>query len=106
MRRFPVCLVAVTVCALAAPAASAESLWTEVPAKTRAAVGIPSVAPLVDKLEPAVLVIFTEATFDPSTDLPPGHPPLPEGMPLPLPFGDEGEPQMRGQGAGFIITPT
>ena len=91
-----------------APGARAESLWTE-PAAKRAPVNIPSVAPLVDKLEPAVLVIFTQADFNPETDLPPGHPPLPEGMmPVP-PFEggpDEGTPEVRGQGAGFLITPT
>src|SRR3954471_5866235 len=83
-------------------------MWTE-PSAKRAAVTIPSVAPLVDKLEPAVLVIFTESDFNPETDLPPGHPPLPEGMPMPLPFegGPEGDaPEMHGQGAGFLITPT
>jgi serine protease Do len=93
---------------LFASVAHAEQLWTEPPPK-RTAVNIPSVAPLVDKLEPAVLVIFTESDFNPETDLPPGHPPLPEGMPMPLPFegGPEGDaPEMHGQGAGFLITPT
>jgi len=83
--------------------AHAEALWTD-PPRGRSPVGIPSVAPLVDKLEPAVLVIFTEAVFSPG-DLPPGHPPLPEGMPLPFPMeGPEDDPNMRGQGAGFLIT--
>jgi serine protease Do len=89
--------------ALGVAPARAETLWTD-PPKSRAAVAIPSVAPLVDKLEPAVLVIFTEATFNPA-DLPPGHPPLPEGMPLPFPMGEgEDDPNVRGQGAGFLIT--
>jgi serine protease Do len=94
--------------AVAAPPAPAASngLWTE-PSRTRTAVQIPSLAPLVDKLEPAVLVIFTETDFDPERDLPPGHPPLRDGMPLPFEGGSEGQdPTMRGQGAGFLITPT
>ncbi|HEY4222454.1 MAG TPA: trypsin-like peptidase domain-containing protein [Myxococcota bacterium] len=104
------CAVAVlAVCASGAYAGSAraEPLWTD-PAQKRAPVNIPSVAPLVDKLEPAVLVIFTQVDFDPATDLPPGHPPLPEGMPFP--FEGPDDPSMpreeTGQGAGFLITPT
>ena len=97
---------ALVVALLAVTSAHAENLWTE-PAAKRAAVSIPSVAPLVDKLEPAVLVIFTQADFDPERDLPPGHPPLPEGMPFPdLGGGEGGDPEVRGQGAGFLITPT
>ncbi len=97
-----VAVLVVPVLVGAAPAA-AETLWTQ-PAAKQSAVGIPSVAPLVDKLEPAVLVIFTEADFNPETDLPPGHPPLPEGMPFP--FEGDAEPEVRGQGAGFLITST
>ncbi|MCC7074410.1 MAG: trypsin-like peptidase domain-containing protein [Deltaproteobacteria bacterium] len=83
----------------AAPPAPSSSLWTNPPAR-RTAVAIPSVAPLVDRLEPAVLVIFTEAPFTPEA-LPPSHPPIgPE-----LPFDGEG-PELRGQGAGFIVTAT
>jgi serine protease Do len=100
-RRFPVSVLAV---ALAAVPALAGELWTD-PPKSRSAVAIPSVAPLVDKLEPAVLVVFTEGTMS-KDDLPPGHPPIgPEGMPFPFPFGDDEDPEVRGQGAGFIITP-
>jgi serine protease Do len=90
----------------AAKPAAANDLWTE-PARSRSAVQIPSVAPLVDRLEPAVLVIFTEADFDPAKALPPGHPPIPEGMPFPMPFeAPDGDRTVRGQGAGFLITPT
>ncbi|OGQ23688.1 MAG: hypothetical protein A2138_00935 [Deltaproteobacteria bacterium RBG_16_71_12] len=83
----------------AGPSTAAEQLWTNPPAR-RSAIRIPSVAPLVDRLEPAVLVIFTEAPFAPE-DLPPSHPPIgPE-----RPFDGDG-PEVRGQGAGFLVTPT
>ncbi|MBI1945075.1 MAG: trypsin-like peptidase domain-containing protein [Deltaproteobacteria bacterium] len=76
---------------------AAEALWTNPPAR-RSAIAIPSAAPLVDRLEPAVLVVFTEAPFSPES-LPPSHPPIgPE-----LPFDGEG-PELRGQGAGFLVT--
>ena len=95
--------------AVAPAARAAEALWTE-PLAKRQAVTIPSVAPLVDRYEPAVLVIFTQADFDPERDLPPGHPPIPEGMPFPSPFEgggpDGGDPEVHAQGAGFLITPT
>lgn len=107
MSRRTVVFPLVTSLGLFANAGRADDLWTE-PARARAAVQIPSVAPLVDKLEPAVLVIFTETEVDPERELPPGHPPMPEGMPFPMPFegGPEGDPLMRGQGAGFLITPS
>ena len=85
------------------PALAAQAdLWTE-PARTRTSVAIPSVAPLVDKLEPAVLVVFTEGDFDAARDLPPGHPPVPEG---PFEGGPDEDGILRGQGAGFLITPS
>ena len=83
----------------APPLAAAEALWTSPPAR-RTAVAIPSVAPLVDRLEPAVLVVFTEAPFT-AEDLPPSHPPIGPGMPLPF---DGEPPEIRGQGAGFLVT--
>lgn len=85
----------------ARPARAAEALWTSPPAR-RSAVAIPSVAPLVDRLEPAVLVVFTEAPLS-AEDLPPSHPPL--GPDMPFPFDGEG-PEIRGQGAGFLVTPS
>ena len=95
----PPALLVAAAPALAGPPPSPPGLWTNPPAR-RTAVAIPSVAPLVDRLEPAVLVIFTEAPFTPEA-LPPSHPPVgPE-----LPFDGEG-PELRGQGAGFIVTAT
>jgi len=83
-----------------APAArAADALWTNPPAR-RTAVAIPSVAPLVDRLEPAVLVVFTAAPLT-AEDLPPSHPPLGPGMPFPF---DGEAPEIRGQGAGFLVT--
>ena len=81
----------------------------------RAAVAIPSIAPVVVKVEGAVLVVFTEVSFTQASGphgLPPGHPPLPrapDGAPGPLEGGPfHGSPDdesfQRGQGAGFIIT--
>lgn len=98
MRYNPSMLNAVPVLLLlAAPLARAEALWTD-PPKKRAAVPLASVAPLVDRFEPAVLVVFTE-TPAAAVNLPPGHPSL-ESLPMP-PGGGEG---VRGQGAGFMIT--
>lgn len=82
----------------AAGAVHAAALWTD-PPKKRSAVPIASVAPLVDRFEPAVLVVFTETPIE-EAKLPPGHPPL--GA-LPFPPGDSGQ-EVRGQGAGFLIT--
>ena len=92
---------------LAAPKPSSPVLWTEA-GKTRALVTMPSVAPVVERVEPAVLVVFTEG---PVTDrgLPPGHPAMPgppgmpPGHPL-LPPGTDMPDVERGQGAGFLIT--
>jgi serine protease Do len=72
-------------------------LWTDADRKARPLVSVPSVAPLVDRVEPAVLVVFTEGQPTPDS-LPPGHPPLPPSGP---PGGDGGG---RGQGSGFLIT--
>ena len=98
---FPSALAVVLplVALLAGPLLAAEVLWTNPPAR-RSAIAIPSVAPLVDRMEPAVLVVFTEAPFAPE-DLPPHHPPI--GPEVPMPFDGEG-PEIRGQGAGFLVT--
>lgn len=80
--------------------AAAPSLWTESDPKQKPLLAVPSVAPLVEKMEPAVLVVFTEGQ---APDGVPEMPGLPEGHPPlgPPDSGDEGP--MRGQGAGFLI---
>src|SRR5689334_1274330 len=83
--------------ALAPQLARAGELWVD-PSPKRTAIAIPSAAPVVERIEPAVLVIFTESTFT-AEDLPPG---LPPGHPA---IGPDGE-DVEGQGAGFLITPT
>jgi len=94
---------------LSALSAPAPSLWTESDPKQKPLLSAPSVAPLVEKMEPAVLVVFTEGQApDDRMPFPPDMPSLPEGHP-PLGGGGGGggggdEPAMRGQGAGFLIT--
>ena len=90
---------------LPSPAWAAGDLWTEVPQKGRSAIAIPSVAPLVQRLEPAVLVIFTEGQLG-SDELPPGHPPVSGRGGDDGPGDDDNSPDMQGQGAGFLITKT
>ena len=82
-------------------------LWTSVPKGARPLVSVPSVAPIVERVEPAVLVVFTEGPIS-DRGLPPGHPPMPSrpeipGMP-PMPDGFDGPQVERGQGAGFLVT--
>jgi serine protease Do len=79
---------------------TSSNLWTNADKKSKPLVAVPSVAPLVARVEPAVLVIFTEGQPPPpESALPPGHPPLP----APPPGGDDDGG--LGQGAGFLITP-
>jgi serine protease Do len=84
------------------------TVWTELDkARTRPLVEVSSLAPVVRRVDPAVLVVFTEG---PMTDtLPPGHPvvgPLPPGHPSAdgPPDDDNGNSMQRGQGAGFLIS--
>jgi serine protease Do len=86
----------------AVPAAANPGLWTVMEARQRRAVEIPSVAPLVEKAEPAALVVTAEgqAGSAESMNLPPGHPPFP-------PFGPPGgHGPTQGQGSGFLIHPS
>lgn len=97
-----------------AHAAGAATLWTDGGRGGRPLVQVPSVAPLVARVEPAVLVIFTEvpasAVSEGRPHLPPGHPPLGDGSgpptPFPMPEGSGGRDDelVEGQGAGFLIT--
>ncbi len=93
---------------------SATSFWTEPDAKQKPFFSAPSVAPLVEKTEPAVLVVFTEGQAPDGMGM---GMPMPEGMPeIPgLPDGHPGggggggggdDAPVRGQGAGFLITKT
>jgi serine protease Do len=109
LRRPLVCALLFASSALAAPAAP-KPLWTD-SKPGPALVSVPGVAPIVERVEPAVLVVFTEGPPS-STGLPPGHPALPHDDALPpghptLPMPDDapadGELE-RGQGAGFLIT--
>jgi serine protease Do len=83
---------------LPAAAAADTELWTELPGKKRKEIRIPSVAPLVERVEPASLVVMTEGPPAAASGegLPPGHPPF-----MPGPDGP-----MRGQGSGFLIHPS
>jgi len=86
---------------------AARPLWTDsAPAKSKPLVTMPSLAPLVQRVEPAVLVVFSEGP--PSAEgLPPGHPPVGPRLPPGHPGGDgPGGPDelQHGQGSGFLIT--
>jgi serine protease Do len=89
---------------LASPAVSpaAPKIWTDADAKGRALGATPSVAPLVERVEPAVLVVFVEGQEETQAPLPPGHPPLPPGPSGPQ--REDGDDEGRGQGAGFLIS--
>lgn len=66
-------------------------LYTELSAKQRRKVAIPSVAPLVDKAAPASVFI---TAIGQAPQLPKGHPQMPQG------------PSGKGQGSGFVIHPS
>lgn len=91
-------------------AAPPAPLWTD-SKPGPALVSVPGVAPIVARVEPAVLVVFTEGPPS-SRGLPPGHPALPptDGLPpghptLPMPEEGPADGELeRGQGAGFLIT--
>lgn len=93
--------------------ASTAVLWTDPDPNLKPLLSAPSVAPLVERMEPAVLVVFTEGSGsldddDGRGELPPGHPALPDGdRPEDGGGGERGDGTglMRGQGAGFLITP-
>ena len=80
--------------------------WTELDkALTRPLVQVSSLAPVVRRVDPAVLVVFTEGPI--TDELPPGHPvvePLPPGHPSPHGSPEDGNSVQRGQGAGFLIS--
>jgi serine protease Do len=94
-----------------------STLWTDADKKARPLVAVPSVAPIVGRVEPAVLVVFTEGQPPPEGLLPPGHPPIAPTPPMgPMGPGAPGGPDTgddggdgdgdlgRGQGAGFVIS--
>jgi serine protease Do len=97
-----------------ARAPAKASLWTDLDKKVaKPLVAVTSLAPVVQKVEPAVLVVFTEG---PATEgLPPGHPGIGPGLPPGHPpmngpggeggsDGSDGEFLQQGQGAGFLIS--
>ncbi len=87
----------------------ANSLWTELPPEdaTRMRINIPSLAPLVKRSEPAVLVVTTEAVVkqDPR-GIPPGFGPFGGFFPFFSPNGQMPERHAKGQGSGFMIHPS
>ncbi len=105
---------------LAAPVAPAvpagPTLWTASDVKQKPLFVAPSVAPLVERMEPAVLVVFTEGQspeglgphegmgmpMPPLPGLPEGHPPMGPTGPMGPMSGDD--MPVRGQGAGFLIS--
>jgi serine protease Do len=91
MRRF----LPLTLLVLSVPAAAADKIWTELDARARRSIDIPSVAPLVERSAPAILVVLTENDVS-DRPMPPGHPTMP------LPPGGV----MQGEGTGFVIHPS
>jgi serine protease Do len=87
--------VAAAILAVAAPAGADSSVWTE--KKGAARVALPSLAPLVQAAEPAVLSLFVESTTNSAAD---------PRMDFFRRFGME-IPDFRrqGQGTGFLIHP-
>jgi serine protease Do len=88
-----------------AAALASRPLWKDSASNQgKPLVTMPSLAPLVQRVEPAVLVVFSEGPVS-DEGLPPGHPPigprLPPGHP-PAPGPDD---LQQGQGSGFLITP-
>lgn len=98
------------------------ALWTELQKKTNKKETLPSLAPLVERAQEAVVVVISHQQLHGlGKDLPEGHPSLPPGHP---PVGGhasaqqadepEGESlghggmahQWRGQGSGFLIHPS
>ncbi|MFZ9886028.1 MAG: trypsin-like peptidase domain-containing protein [Myxococcota bacterium] len=95
--RVPATLLFIALLVPAAVGAKGNAeLWTEAGKRRARPITLPSVAPLVERVEPASLVIMTEAPPESAQrELPPGHPPLP---------GRDGP--VQGQGSGFLIHPT
>lgn len=85
---------AATLSLLLAFPAGASELWTTAGSKAATAIALPSLAPLVGEVEPAVMVVLTESSR--KRRLPPGHPGMPHGR---------GE-KAQGQGTGFLIHPS
>lgn len=90
---------------LALTVAAATSFWAEPDPKQKPFFASPSVAALVEKTEPAVLVVFTEGQAPEGMPFPEGMPEMPEGHPPLGGLPDDGAP-VRGQGAGFLISKT
>jgi serine protease Do len=105
----------ILICALlfGASAHADKSLWTKRSRSQKAAttIKLPSLSPLVERVRASMLVILTETEVKTSA-LGPGHPPIPEGMPLPPWFKESPPGQMppgfrsQGQGSGFLIHPS
>lgn len=90
-----VALCALTSLALPSSTNAADRIWTELDARAKRPIDIPSVAPLVTRSAPAILVVLTESEMR-ERPMPPGHP----SMPMP-PGG-----VMQGEGTGFVIHPS
>jgi serine protease Do len=92
---------------------SKDALWMELSVEDaqKSQINIPSLAPLVQKVEPAVLVVTTESVIQQqSAQLPPGFERGPFGDFFrffgPQQQGPMPEQKTKGQGSGFIIHPS
>jgi serine protease Do len=97
-------LVALVPALVSSPSSASRPLWTDsVPTTAKPLVTVPTLGPLVQKVEPAVLVVFSEgpAVEEP---LPPGHPPIGPRLPPGHPGAPSGDELQQGQGSGFLIT--
>ncbi|HEY4222717.1 MAG TPA: Do family serine endopeptidase, partial [Myxococcota bacterium] len=100
MRNVSFALVTALVTALAPFAARADNLWIERPSAPK--VQIPSLAPLVKDVEPAVLSIYVEGHLQPQID--PNDPRFDFFRRFGLNL-EQPDARMQGQGTGFIISP-
>ncbi len=92
---------------------SKDALWMELSPEDaqKSQINIPSLAPLVQKVEPAVLVVTTESVIQQqAAHLPPGFERSPFGDFFrffgPPQQGPMPEQKSKGQGSGFIIHPS
>ena len=99
MKRFAIASLTLAVLTVGSSAAYADNLWIERPAGP-AKVTMPSLAPLVKDVEPAVLSIYVEGHAGPQID--PDDPRLEMfkrfGFQMP-------DMKQKGEGSGFIISP-
>jgi serine protease Do len=98
---WPLLVLIVGVMGAATSAKANETLWHEYPPDYAARVALPSLAPIVKKVEPAVLTIQVEANVANARGHSNQAPPFFRGFGMEFRLPEP--PPMKGQGSGFII---